>query len=126
MSLFATNETVKIYFDGDKLVGKETGVWFEVLKELPAHLDMELRKTFAGAKVVVFEDGSYQMDLSDVQGAIPFKFLAQVIKGWSESVPPTIENLKKVKSSIMWKLWAYLQRLYGIVNEKPEDLIEEG
>jgi len=124
MSLFATDRTVKIYFEGDKLSQKETDTWFEVLAELPAILDADLRKTFSGAKVVVYDDGKYQMDLSDVQGEIPFHFLVKVIKSWSEEVPVSIDNLKRVKSTLLWKLWAYLQRLYGIVNGDINDLFE--
>jgi len=124
VSLFATEKTVKVFFDGDKLSKKETDTWFEVLAELPAYLDADLRKTFTGAKVTVMEDGRYQMDLSDLQGELPFNFLTKVIKGWSENAPVNVENLKKVKSSVLWKLWGYLQRLYGIVSGDVEELYE--
>ena len=124
MGLFAGNKTIRLYVKEDGLTKEQTDSWFEILEELPAHLDMELRKIFADAKVIMKSDGSYEMELSDLQGQIPFKFLTKVIKNWSEEVPITVENLQKVKSTILWDLWNYMQRLYGIVQGEPDELLK--
>ena len=113
MSLFATEKTVKVYFENDEIVDKETPDWFEVLETLPLEIGEEIKRRLAPARMQVLQDGSYSVDISSA-ASIPADILAKLIKGWSENVPVTVENVKKLDSRIVEKLWAHLQKMYGI------------
>ena len=45
---------------------------------------------------------------------VPLNVLVKVIKGWSEQVPVTVENLKKLDNNIINRLWVKLQEMYGL------------
>ncbi|OOC42192.1 hypothetical protein [Thermosipho sp. 1074] len=113
MGLFASNETVKLYIKDKKVVNKETDVWIEVPKELTAELREEAMVLFKNSKVEVTKDGNAILDLATIN-AIPYKFLSKVIKSWSENVPVTLENLKKVEATTLLNIWLKLQEMYNL------------
>ena len=113
MSLFASQETMKLYIKDKKVVNKETDTWVEVPKELSAELREEAMKVFQSSKVELTKDGNAILDLASIN-KIPYDFLAKVIKGWSESVPVSIQNLKKVEAQTLLNIWVKLQELYGL------------
>ncbi|MBB6061885.1 hypothetical protein HNP65_000307 [Thermosipho japonicus] len=113
MSLFASNETVKLYIKDKKVVNKESDTWIEVPKELTAELREEAVTIFQNSKVEVTRDGNAILDLAAVN-AVPYKFLTKVIKSWSESVPVNLENIKKVEATTLLNIWIKLQEMYNL------------
>lgn len=113
MSLFASNETIKIYIKDKKVVSKETNEWIEVPKELTAELREEAMSLFKNSKVEVTRDGNAILDLATLN-AIPYKFLVKVIKSWSENVPVNVENIKKVEAITLLNIWIKLQEMYNL------------
>lgn len=113
MGLFASEKTVKIYFEEGRIVEKETQDYIEVLEELSFELGEEIKKAVTPKDLVVNADGSYKMNVENsVQ--VPLNVLVKVIKGWSEQVPVTVENLKKLDNNIINRLWVKLQEMYGL------------
>ena len=116
MSLFASEETVKIYYDDQgNLVETETSNWFEVRKELSQELYDIFRNEMApkGKMRYVGANPVIEIESTEAPG-FPYGFLAKVIKNWSESVPVTIANLKKVSKKILEQLWEKLLEMYEL------------
>lgn len=114
MSLFASKETVRLYIQDKKVVDTATETWIEVPKELTAELREEAITIFQNSKVEVTREGNAILDLSSIN-AIPYKFLAKIIQSWSESVPVTLENVKKVEATTLMNIWLKLQEMYSLV-----------
>lgn len=110
MGLFASDRTVKIYFDvqGD-VVEEPTDDWVEVLAELPYSLHEQYMKRM---KAQMTQDGSYIIELGNLM--FEPEFFAKIIKGWSAEVPVTVENIKKMHGKILDNLSMKLRELYGL------------
>jgi len=114
MSLFASNETTKIYLNEKLDVSKEeTPIWFEVLKELPYSLKEQANRAMKISRIEQSRNGNMVLDVSNLE-EIPIDFLIKVIKAWSENVPVSKENLKKVKYKALANVWGELVKLYGL------------
>ena len=114
MSLFVTEKTVKVYFNKDgEISKKETPDWIEVLEVLPFELGEKIKKRISPTEMKYLSDGSYSVNIENTV-TIPSDILVQIIKGWSESVPVTPENIAKLDNKIVEKLWSHLQRMYGL------------
>jgi len=114
MSLFAKQETIKIYLDEKGNISKkETPTWLEVLKELPYALKEQANKAMKISHIEQTRNGNMVMDISNLE-EIPIGFLTKVIKSWSEDVPITRDNLKNVKYQILANIWGELVKLYGL------------
>ena len=116
MSLFVSNETVKLYVKDGKLTEEEVSEWIEVLKEPPAGVVEKAMRAIRPKELLVSRDGSARIKLEDVQ-EIPYFYLVEVIKGWSEPVPVTEENLKKIPYSLLKQLWLKIQQMHGLGGE---------
>jgi hypothetical protein len=111
MSLFASEKTNKIYFDGKGISKKTTKDWVEVLEELPLELKEEYMKLMP-KEVKMDRAGTVIMQLN--ASMIPYAFLSKVIKSWSEDVPVTIDNLKKLNSKLLDALLNEITERYGL------------
>lgn len=114
MSLFASNETVKIYIDKNGNISKkETEDWVEVPVEITAELRELALKVLKNSKVEVKRDGNAIVDLGSLS-AVPYDFLVKAIKSWSEAVPITKENLFKLNAKVLENIWRHLQEMYNL------------
>ncbi|RLG91057.1 MAG: hypothetical protein DRO36_05040 [Candidatus Hecatellales archaeon] len=110
MGLFASDRTVKVYFDEQgNVVEQETNDWVEVLAELPYSLHEQYMKKM---KAQMNPDGSYMIELGNL--VFEPEFYNKVIKGWSAEVPVTVENIKKMHARILDNLGTKLRELYGL------------
>jgi len=116
MSLFVSDETVKLYVKNGKLVEEESPEWIEVLEEPPAGLVEEAIRAIKPKELFISRNGSARIPLSEMQD-IPYFYLAKVIKAWSEPVPVTEENLKKISYSLLKQIWLKIQQMHGLGGE---------
>ena len=108
--LFANNETVKLFFDdAGKITDNETKNWIEVLKELPFSLHKKLTEKMS---VKMQPDGTIETNLGNLK--LDEDFLKTVIVSWSEPVEVTVDNITKMKASVVEELEAKLMELYGL------------
>jgi len=113
MSLFAQEGTVKLYIKDKHVVEEETDTWVETPVELSAYERELALKIFKNSKIEISEKKRAIVDLATLE-AIPYEFLARVIKSWSEQVPVTVENLRKVESVTLINIWNKLREMYEI------------
>lgn len=113
MGLFARTDTIKLYIKGKRIVEEETDTWVEVPVELSAYERELALRVFQNSKIEISEDRRAIVDLSTLE-AIPYEFLARVIKNWSEAVPVTVENLRKVEAVTLLNIWNKLREMYEV------------
>ena len=113
MSLFASEETVRLYIKDDEIVDEETDTWVEVLKELPISVAKKLT-TLENATVVLNEQGVAEVKLTSLDTLPDYTVLATVIKNWSEPVPVNPQNIARMKHSLLRNLWAKLAEMYKL------------
>lgn len=111
--LFARNDTIKLYIKDKKVVQEEADTWIEVPLELSAYERELALKIFKNSKIEISQNNTAIVDLATLE-AIPYEFLAKVIKSWSEPVPVTIENIRKVEAVTLQNIWNELRKLYEI------------
>lgn len=113
MGLFASNKTVKFYFDEQgKIVEKETPDWVEVYETATPAM---MSKNQLGKMRYEFKDNEPILIMEDIE-PIAYEFLAEAVVRWSEKEPPTLENIKKkLRFDIARELYSKLVEYYGII-----------
>ncbi|MGB4751762.1 MAG: hypothetical protein WBH60_03865 [Fervidobacterium sp.] len=114
MGLFASNKTVKIYFDEKgKVTDKETPDWVEVYSELTVSAAKKLQQAWGKARLE-YKDGQ-QVFVFDNLENVPMEFLAEVIVKWSEKDAVTLENIRaKLRYDVAQELYNKLSEIYGL------------
>ncbi len=114
MSLFASNKTVKLYFDQDgKITDKETEDWVEVYQEVSTLAVKKLQQAFGKPKMEY--RGDQQIVTFEDMDSLPTDFLAEVIVKWSEKDAVTPENiLRKMRYDTAQNLYNKLNEMYKL------------
>ena len=114
MSLFASNKTIKIYFDDKgKVVNKETENWVEVLAEITTDAAKKLQNSLGKPKLE-YKDGEQVITFENMD-SLPVEFLADVIVRWSEKDPINAQTIaKKMRFDVAQNLYNKLNEIYKL------------
>jgi hypothetical protein len=113
MGLFASNQTIKIYFnDKGEVTNKETDNWVEVLAEITTEAAKKLQNALGKPKVE-YKDGEQVITFENME-SLPLEFLADVIVKWSEKDPINVNTIKKMRFDVAQNLYNKLNEIYKL------------